>query len=273
MRKKFVYVRTLAMIGVAYLGSVSQSMKLALSEKNKAVLTYGVYLAPANMSGYEVCPNSQYCREFCLNGSGHNKVDILAGKNRIQTARIRKTRFLFENRDLFVQVLIHEIKKWQRVAEKRGMEFAVRFNCTSDVSPLFLVDPETGKNILELFPEVQFYDYTKVKSRFSICRRYPNYDLTYSYNGHNEADCMEVLANGGKVAVVFSGNKLPKTFWNYPVEDGNNDDVRYKNSPSSVIGLHYHPVANDYKVIKGVRTYIEPDTPFVVKPTDERCEW
>lgn len=272
MEKKFNYSAALKQMGVSYLGFVGQSMKLELSVR-KGTMTYGVYLAPANMSGYEVCPNSEYCREFCLNGSGHNKVDILSGKNRIQQTRIKKTRFLFEHRQAFVQILCHEIRKWQRIAEQKGMEFSVRFNCTSDISPLFLVDEDSHKNILDIFPDVQFYDYTKVKGRFRICKTYGNYDLTYSYNGHNEDDCREVLEQGGKVAVVFIGKKLPKTFMGYPVEDGNLDDIRYKNSPSSVIGLHYHPTANDYKMVNGERVFVEPDTPFVVKEDDSRCEW
>ena len=260
------YKGNLKAAGFSYLGSCSQSMKLRLSEKN-GVLTFGIYLAPANMSGYEVCPNSKWCREFCLNGSGHNKMEILAGKNRIQRARIKKTRLFFENRELFMVILIHEIKRWRKYAEEHGLRFAIRINCTSDISPEEFV--YNGKNILEIFPDVQFYDYTKVYSRINLLGKYKNYDLTYSYSGHNENCCKKFLAKGGKVAVVFASNEMPESFMGYPCTDGNLYDMRYLDPAGHVIFLHYHPVANDYKNGK----FVMPDTPFVVKPTDSRISW
>ena len=65
---------------------------------------------------------------------------------------------------------------------------------------------------------------------------------------------------------------MPKTFGGYNVESGNEFDMRYLNSPQSVIGLHYHKTANDYKVINGKRTFVAPNTPFVIMPNDKRCE-
>ena len=61
-------------VGVSNLGGVSTSHKLDLSEKS-GVLTYGLYLAPWNMSGHQVCAGGAHCHEFCLNGSGQNKID------------------------------------------------------------------------------------------------------------------------------------------------------------------------------------------------------
>ena len=260
------YKKNLETAGFSYLGSCSQSMKLRLSEEN-GVLTYGLYLAPANMSGYEVCPCSKFCREFCLNGSGHNKVELLSGKGRIQRARILKTRLFFENRDLFMSLLIHEITKWKSYASEKNLGFAIRLNCTSDISPEDFV--YNGQNILQIFPEIQFYDYTKVYSRIRLLGKYPNYDLTYSYNGHNENLSRKFLEKGGKVAVVFATNEMPEKFWGFPVTNGNLYDMRYLDPSGNVIFLHYHPTANDYKNGK----FVMPDTPFVVKPTDSRISW
>lgn len=253
--------------GFSYLGSCSQSMKLRLSEEN-GVLTYGIYIAPANMSGYEVCPNSKWCREFCLNGSGHNKMELLSGKNRIQTARIKKARLFFENKELFMQLLVHEIRRWRRYASKKNLGFAVRLNCTSDLSPKdFVLD---GQNILEIFPDVQFYDYTKVYSRIAILGKYSNYDLTYSYSGHNQNCCKKFLEKGGRVAVVFANqHKIPRKFMDYPTCDGNTYDMRYLDPSSCVVVLHYHATANDFKSGK----FVEPDTPFVIKDNDKRVVW
>ena len=243
--------------GISYLGNVSQSMKLRLSEEH-GVLTYGIYLAPANLSGYEVCPVSKFCREHCLNGSGNNKVEKLGGKNRIEQSRIKKTRMFFENREDFMRIVIWEIQKAQRKAQRMNLGFAVRLNCTSDISPEdFVLD---GKCILEIFPNIQFYDYTKVPKRFALLRKYHNYDLTYSYNGHNKCVCEKILKDGGRVAVVFSRLKpMPQTLWGYNVFNANGYDMRFMDG-NGIAGLTYHPVANDYKSGK----FVEPKTAFIV---------
>ena len=263
----------LRQIGVSYLGGVSTSKKVQLSAAH-STLTYILYLAPANMSGYEVCPLSEHCRQFCLNGSGHNKIDTLSGKNAINNARVRKTRAFFEDRQLFMDVLIQEIEKARRLARKKRMKFAVRLNGTSDLSPLMFRDERTGKNILDIFPRVQFYDYTKVSSRFQLAARYKNYDLTFSFDGHNWDASERFLRQGGKVAVVFRNQKrLPVSFKGWKVVDGNEYDMRYMDPPSSIVGLHYHVTANNYKMVDGHRTFIEPNTDFVIPDSHAQAVW
>lgn len=277
MEKKFYYGKTLEGYGISYLGSVAQSMKMRLSYEN-GTMTYCLYLAPADMSGYNVCPNSQYCRQFCLNGSGQNKCDELSRGvegSKINQSRIKKTKMFYEDRATFMRLLIHELNRYQRRAKKLGMEFSVRLNGTSDLSPLAFRDPETGKNILELFPDVQFYDYTKVPTRIKLMQQYPNYDLTLSYNGYNWEECEKFLKEGGKVAVVFFDEKLPKSFHGYPIVDANGYDMRYLDPASSIMGLHYHKTANDYYIDPkdGIRKFRVPDTPFVVKVNDPNVDW
>lgn len=97
-------------ISVSYLGNTAHSTKLLHSLENKEILTYGIYLAPSDISGYNVCPNSSMCREHCLFGSGQTMMDILSGKNRTVQTRIRKTRLFFENKPYFMQWMINEIK-------------------------------------------------------------------------------------------------------------------------------------------------------------------
>lgn len=277
MEKRFYYGKTLEGYGISYLGSVAQSMKMRLSYEN-GTMTYCLYLAPADMSGYNVCPNSQYCRQFCLNGSGQNKCDELSRGvegSKINQSRIKKTKMFYEDRATFMRLLIHELNRYQRRAKKLGMEFSVRLNGTSDLSPLAFRDPETGKNILELFPDVQFYDYTKVPTRIKLMQQYPNYDLTLSYNGYNWEECEKFLKEGGKVAVVFFDEKLPKSFHGYPIVDANGYDMRYLDPASSIMGLHYHKTANDYYIDPkdGIRKFRVPDTPFVVKVNDPNVDW
>ena len=284
MEQKFYYSRELEKVGVNYIGKVAQSAKLEKSYRN-GVMTYCIYLAPATMAGrtkkdsrINVCPKSQHCKEFCLNGSGQNRRDELAHgtkKSLINISRIKKTRLFYNDRDTFMRLVIHEMRRWQQKAQEKEMGFSVRLNGTSDLSPVLFKDPDTGLNLLELFPNVQFYDYSKIINRFKLVEKYPNYDLTFSYDGYNDEECKKVLESGGRVAVVFFDEKLPKYFNGYPVVDGNKWDMRYLDPKGCVVGLHYHRTASDYYIDEkdGKRKFRVPDTPFVVKINDPRIEW
>lgn len=264
------YIKAKQELGISYLGSVAQSVKMRLSYEN-GTMTYCLYLAPWNMSGHNVCPKGQHCHQFCLNGSGQNKCDELARGiegSKINRSRIKKTRLFYENRAHFMDILTHEIASKQARAQRMGYGFSVRLNGTSDLSPLAFRD-QSGKNILELFPNVTFYDYTKVYNRINLLKQYPNYDLTFSYDGYNMDECEKFLQNGGRVAVVFFGEKLPKKFNGWKVIDGNLYDMRYLDESQTIVGLHYHKTANDYR-----NGHFEiPNTPFVILPNDPRCEW
>lgn len=276
MIKRIPITSGLRMIGVSYLGNVSHSMKTRLSAEN-GTLTYCVYLAPSVMSGYSVCPMSEHCREFCLQGSGLNKVDTMSHGIELSTinqSRVKKTKAFFENKQVFMDVLIQEIEKYRRKARSKRMKFAVRLNGTSDLSPLAFRDERTGKNILQLFPRVQFYDYTKVRARINLLDHYDNYDLTFSYDGHNWDAAEEYLSRGGKVAVVFRDQKrLPVSFRGFPVCDGNAYDMRYLDPKSHVVGLHFHITANNYRMIDGKRTFVEPNSDFVVPSNSPYIQW
>ena len=271
VKNKFNYTKAIKQLGIGYLGNYSQSAKMVYSE-NAGTITYCLYLAPANMSGYEVCPCSEFCRKFCLNGSGRNKGDIIEKgpeESRINKSRIKKTKLFFENRDLFMQLMIAEINRSRNYAMKRGLNFAVRINGTSDISPEDFVFE--GKNILEIYPDIQFYDYTKVYSRIALLGKYHNYDLTYSYNGHNWGCCENFLKHGGKVAVVFENQSmLPMKFRGYNVWDANGYDMRFLDPKGWIMGLHYHKTAANYDKDGN---YIRPNNDFVVSDDNEYVEW
>jgi hypothetical protein len=220
---------------LSYLGGVATSTKIAKGLKYDE-MTYIVYLAPADLSGYEVCPmRSPECTAACNHESGHNRIDI--HDNTINKARIAKTKLFFEQRNFFMQWLQDEIAAAKAKAEAAGMKFSVRLNGTSDLSPeQFHLN---GKNILELFPDVQFYDYTKVPKRIQLTKKYSNYDITFSYSGTNAVQCLDALAQDVRVAVVFE--KLPEAFWGYPVIDGDAYDMRYLDD-TVIVGLKYKEV-------------------------------
>lgn len=267
--EKFIYKNALNEIGVTYLGTTTQNAKMVYS-MNNGVESYCVHLAPSTMSGRNVCPNSEHCKEFCLNGSGRNKSDILLrGEEHsiINSARIKRTDAFYKKRDLFMQTLIHEIQVAQKRAIRNGRGFAVRLNGTSDLSPL--VFKYQGKNILEWFPNVQFYDYTKVPTRYRLLSKYKNYDLTFSFDGHNWDKCEEILKQGGKVAVIFENENMPTSYKGYKVIDASGYDMRFLDPGNTVMGLHYHRTANDYKSGK----YVKPISKAIITLDDENCMW
>jgi hypothetical protein len=171
-----------------------------------------------------------------------------------------------------MEILIHEIASKRARAKRLGYGFSVRLNGTSDLSPILFKDPISGKNILEIFSDVQFYDYTKNPNRTKLMQKYPNYDITFSYDGYNWDECEKFLQNGGKVAVVFysENETLPKTFRGWNVVDANGYDMRYLDPKQSIMGLHYHKTANDYKS----GHFVKPNTPFVIDLDNElNVDW
>ena len=136
--------------GLSYLGNVSLSSKHIKAELY-GEYTYGIYLAPANVSGYEVCPKrTAGCTAVCLHESGHNRIN----KGTITESRIKKTRLFFEHREFFVDWMAAEISAARRKAERENMKFSVRLNNTSDLNPTSFYTTRNDKkvNILELFP-------------------------------------------------------------------------------------------------------------------------
>lgn len=253
---EFNLSKTKKSLGISYLGGCNSPKLIKSCDRN--VLTYGVYLAPHNLSGHNVCPGSDNCSKYCLHGSGRNKIELLINKNggSIQNSRIKKTKLFFDDREMFMHLLIHEINTARKKAITEGMQFAVRLNCTSDIClEEFVLG---GKNILQLFPEVQFYDYTKVPGRMALLEKYPNYDLTFSFDGENWDTCKTFLEKGHRVAVVFE-TTLPESFRGFQVIDANKDDARFLDDGAVICGLTYKKVANDYVTGK----YQRPETSFV----------
>jgi hypothetical protein len=204
-------------------------MKLLTTANYKTVkgeklgyLTGILYLAPAKISGYEVCPRrSAGCTEACLYTAGMGKF------SNVQQARIKKTKQFFEDRDNFLMQLRKDITALVRKAKKTNMTPAVRLNGTSDIE-------WTRFGIMEEFPDVQFYDYTKVLNRLK--QPIPkNYHITFSKSEDNEMDCRWALNLGFNVAVVF--NKLPETYFARPVISGDETDVRFEDARGVIVGL------------------------------------
>jgi hypothetical protein len=228
--------------GLSYLGMVNNSTKHEKAYKYDEHV-YTIYLAPAKMSGYEVCPmRTKECTKLCIHESGRNRIDVR--ENRINKSRIKKTKLFFEHREFFMKWLVDDITNSQKKAKDMGFHFSVRLNNTSDLSPeSFYLDVDgVKKNVLQLFPDVQFYDYSKVYKRAELVKKYKNYDVTFSYSGSNLQDCISMLNNNVRVAVVFK--EVPDKFWGRKVINGDLYDMRYRDDKDVIVGLKFKKVRN-----------------------------
>lgn len=222
-------------------------MKL-LSTANPKVLkgqsqgynTFILHLSPANVSGYETCAKrTAGCTAACLNTAGHGGM-FKKGEttNVVQEARKTRTRLFFENRSVFFEQLVREIKNAIKLSAKQGMIPVFRLNGTSDLA-WEKYEVVEGKNIFQLFPEVQFYDYTKILGR--KVAHIPNYHLTFSAADGNDADVLKAIAQGMNVATVFGLKKtepMPETYNGRVVFNGDESDLRFLDPKGVVVGLY-----------------------------------
>ena len=203
--------------------------------------TYILHLAPANLSGHETCPKrTAGCTSACLNTAGRGGM-FKKGEttNTIQKARIRKTQLFFSNRDEFFHQLINDIELAIKQSARLGLTPVFRLNGTSDISFEKYSIMGTGKNIFQLFPQVQFYDYTKILGR--KVAHIDNYHLTFSAADGNDADVLGAIAQGYNVATVFGLKKtqpMPETYNGRPVFNGDESDLRFLDPKGVIVGLY-----------------------------------
>ena len=202
--------------------------KLMKGEK-QGYLSFVLHLAPSKLSGYNTCPMaSNGCAAACLNTAGRGGM-FRKGEttNAIQNARIRKTVQFFENRDTFMGELVKDITLAIKQAAKKNMTPVFRLNGTSDIR-WETVAVDGNRNVMEMFPTVQFYDYTKLANRRDLPS---NYHLTFSRSESNE----HTIPADMNVAVVF--DVLPDTFLGRPVVNGDDTDLRFLDPQGVVVGL------------------------------------
>ena len=193
--------------------------------------TYIMHLAPSTLSGYQVCPMaSPGCASACLNLSGMGRF------SNVQAARIAKTKLFFQDRGLFMFKLLKEIRAAIRSSQKAGLTPVFRLNGTSDIrweTISVFADGFWHNNIMDAFPTIQFYDYTKIPNRRDVPS---NYHLTFSRSEMNELEALQVLSSGKmNVAVVF--DELPVKWAGVKVVDGTDTDLRFLDDRAVVVGL------------------------------------
>jgi len=210
----------------------------AVKGQKHGVMTFVLHLAPADLSGNEVCPQrSAGCTKGCTNTAGFGGLF-----DSVQHARILRTKWYFADRAAFIARLALEVERAQQHAAKHGLILALRLNGTSDI-PWHRVPCGEHASIMSMFPTVQFYDYTKVAKRLVHETLPANYHLTFSLSENNEASAHEVLMAGGNVAVVFRTPAIRERymatgFLGHRVIDGDETDLRFMDPANVVVGLY-----------------------------------
>ena len=201
-----------------------------------------MYLAPSDLADGKrtVCPYSKIamCEEPCLNTAGFGGI-----YPDIQKARIRKTLLFLDEYDTFMEYLVEDIEKFIGECTKLNKFPCLRLNGTSDIQ--WEHQKYRGrKTVFELFPNVLYYDYTKIPTR--RIEGIKNYSLTWSYSEAkvaymrlfekfivNKHNLNKINMN---TAVVFR-KELPKTFLGFKVIDGDEHDMRFLDEDNVVVGL------------------------------------
>lgn len=211
--------------------------------KVSKVKSYGISLAPAMASGllrFNNCTGAVWgCIVNCLFNTGRGGSDV------VRNSRIARTVAMVLCPDWFDNKLRRELDKI--VAKQAdGETVGVRPNMFSDN-----MWERTG--IIDDYPTITFYDYTKIASRAGWLR--PNYYVTYSYKGTTQSlqAAQRILDEKiASVSVVFYEDdgkcgrhaheqRLPQTVTingkEYRVLDGTTTDWRPDDEMGVVYGL------------------------------------
>ena len=166
---------------------------------------------------HNACWWAGYCKGPCLNTSGHGAMKPA------QIARGKRTVFKLLEPEAYESRAVQEVLDHTYRAHRKGMTPCVRPNGTTDEGYGWLID---------IYPTVQFYDYTKSLKRVLTNKR-DNYHLTFSYDGtpRNWSECKRAINHGINVAICIGGNRedWPKKIYDRPVIDGDNlhGDLRF----------------------------------------------
>lgn len=201
--------------------------------------TYILYMSPhkQNTKGKNICPKAtKGCAKSCLFTAGMGKF------SNVKLGRLNKTEYFLRERNNFMADIAKELTI---AVKKHGVDkMCVRLNGTSDIR-YENIPVGDYPNIMSMFPDVQFYDYTKIASRFTDTLP-KNYHLTFSMaeTEENKAECFELLNKGYNVAGVFNvkdETQLPKKYKGYKVINGDQHDLTFlhktKGKKGLIIGL------------------------------------
>lgn len=221
-----------------------------------------IYLSPYwSFNGYNnLCPSSSDgCRSTCLVTSGQLKNPAPS------QAQLDKTNLYLTDPEVFLRIAHSEIlrltnskkknyRQYFDSKKKTGRNFCVRMNGTSDIpweKKSYTFNGVRYSSIMEAFPLVQFYDYTKIYDRLGKTPK--NYHLTFSASEINTDQWHKALERGFQVAMVFGSlapktdsetgkylrppGVIPKTYQGYKVIDGDETDLTFLQPKGVILGL------------------------------------
>jgi hypothetical protein len=217
------------------------------------VLTGIHYGAHARESGViNACPDSGACAISCLDTAGRAEFDP-----RIREARIFRTIMFVQRKPEFWTQSIKDVLALKRAAKRRKLTPCIRMNGTQDLPWERIRIKGTGTaydglTLMEAFPDIQWYDYTKTISR--IGHTPDNYYLTASYSERmNLATLWDLTDASHNVAVVFRVCEhrgtckcpLPSSWFNVAVINGDKHDARFLDKSGVLVGLKAKGMARD----------------------------
>lgn len=199
----------------------------------KGFKTAILYLTPANGSGMNMCALAALalCVDPCLATAGRGAM------SNVQMARLRKTLFWLQFQPEAIAMIKRDIARHEDRCNRDGYTLLVRLNGTSDIR-------WENYGIIQSFPHITFYDYTKLPNRKGVPS---NYDLTFSYSGVSgfQSYVSQAMANGNRIAVVFRDRaivdamlKAGATFNGLPVVDGDDTDIRHLDPQGVIVALY-----------------------------------
>ncbi|NQY21030.1 MAG: hypothetical protein HRT40_06945 [Campylobacteraceae bacterium] len=188
-----------------------------------------------NLAKVNLCKKAtNACATSCIYHQGIYKTSDF-NKNKIKQARFKRTfKFLLQRDEFFFQ-LCKEIAALVRKCKRKDYRPIIQLNGTSDIlweKESFTYKEIEYKNIMELFPNIQFFDYTKYDIKKSRKKLPKNYHLLYSRAGKQKGILVDdweylssLLDSNIDVAIIFSKdmkNKIleKREYNNYKVIDG-----------------------------------------------------
>jgi hypothetical protein len=183
-----------------------------------------LYLKPGGWR----CPNAHNCLKVCLYTAGRGAF------SNVRKARERKTEAFEDDPMAFVDQLVLDITEHSHNSVVAGLIPVVRLNGTSDI-PWHRIPSSDGKILMDHFPGITFYDYTKVFTRLED-ELPPNYHLTFSRDETTPTEFIRhTLRRKVNVSVVF--DRRPDQWCGWPVINGDEHDLRFLDPEGVIVGL------------------------------------
>ena len=194
-----------------------------MGNKPSGIRVAGLSLAPSDSA----CPASRMagCQKPCLMSAGYGKFD------NVKTGREKKRDWLFDDRPAFLEQLTKELHNFDKLTKKQGVQGVVRLNVISDI-----VWEHSKYEIPQQFPDLFFYDYTKISGRLG--KTPSNYELMFSWSGmpNYQPSVDRAMQTDVPMAVVFDCD-FPKEFLGRAVFDGDKSDLFNITRRGDVIAL------------------------------------